>query len=172
MNRSSNTARGFTLVEVLVALIVLSLGLLGISSLILNALKANDSSGMRTQAIILANSMLDSMRGNIPAATGGQYNTTGGPGSATNCVNVAVSAQCSASQIANNDIYNWEKKLAVLPAGTGNIAASTVTGYTTVTITVQWDDTRAVSVFSGCPPAPATCTLTGTTQSVIIQSIL
>ena len=57
-------ARGFTLIEVLVALIVLSIGVLGVGKLTLSAVKANDSSFMRGQAMNLTYAIVDNMRAN------------------------------------------------------------------------------------------------------------
>ena len=55
----SRKPRGIALVEVLVAMVVLSLGLLGIGKLVMTALKANDSAYMRSQATELAYAILD-----------------------------------------------------------------------------------------------------------------
>jgi type IV pilus assembly protein PilV len=56
--------RGITLVEVLVALVVMAIGLLGISSLYLESLRANRTSLLRAQAIELVNDMADRIRAN------------------------------------------------------------------------------------------------------------
>ena len=62
------SARGFTMVEVLVSLVVLSIGLLGIGKLVLFSARANDSAYLRSQATGLAYEILDNMRGNLPVA--------------------------------------------------------------------------------------------------------
>jgi type IV pilus assembly protein PilV len=54
---ATGSSRGFTLVEVLVTLLVLSIGLLGIAKLLLVSSRANDSAYMRTQATALAYSL-------------------------------------------------------------------------------------------------------------------
>lgn len=70
MNARSRSRRvaGFTLVEVLIALIVLSIGLLGIAALYVETLRANRSALVRTQAIALASDLADRIRANrVPA---------------------------------------------------------------------------------------------------------
>ena len=63
-----NRLRGFTIVEVLVSLVILSIGLLGIGKLVLYSAHANDSAYMRSQATELAYAILDDMRSNEAGA--------------------------------------------------------------------------------------------------------
>ena len=65
---------GFTLMEVLIAVLILSIGLLGLASLQANGLRSNFSSYARSQAVILANDMADRMRANLTEAVAGTYN--------------------------------------------------------------------------------------------------
>src|SRR5262249_56408603 len=60
----SRRARGFTLIEALVALLVLSIGLLGVAALQLTSLRSNPSSSFRSQATLLAYDVVDRMRAN------------------------------------------------------------------------------------------------------------
>ena len=149
--RQRANARGFTLIEVLVTLLVLSIGLLGIAKLLLVSSRANDSAYLRTQATSLAYSILDSMRANRAAAVAGNYNVAAtNPG--TQC---GVSSPCSAQTTAMYDLWNWQQALTtgLGPSGTGTIttvnATDPVTGGTdvTATITVQWNDTVAQQSF-------------------------
>ena len=163
---------GVGLIEVLIALVILSIGLLGSSALVLNSLRANDSSTMRGQAAILGNSILDNMRANKLAAIGGSYNTSIGtavsnPGN--NC-----SSTCTAAQLATLDVYNWKQALNVaytpaggLPYGDGGISLNTANGLTTVTITVKWDDSRALNAFTPGSCASPPCYTTLTMQSIL-----
>jgi type IV pilus assembly protein PilV len=161
---------GFTLIEVMVALIVLSIGLLGISGLVLNTLKANDSASIRSQAAILANSIRDNMRANLLGASVGppsDYDIAFGV-TPTNqsCVNVT----CTPLQIANGDLTTWKNALKLqLPLGDGQIVTAAAGGVTTVTISVQWDDTRAISVFTG---TAAGCGTTTCLSTLTLQSTL
>lgn len=146
--------RGFTLIEVLVTLLVLSIGLLGIAKLLLVSSRANDSAYLRTQATSLAYSILDSMRANRTAAVAGNYN--GSSAAATNPgTQCAVSSPCSTQMIAQYDLWNWQQALTtgLGPSGSGTVATANVTdpvtGGTdvTATITVQWNDNVAQQTF-------------------------
>lgn len=66
---------GASLIEVLVAVLILSLGLLGMAALQSRAVKGNISSGQRAQAIMLSHYILDVMRVDRENARGGLYNT-------------------------------------------------------------------------------------------------
>lgn len=67
-------SRGASLVEVLVAVLVLSLGMLGMAALQSRAVKGNVSSGQRSQAVMMSHYILDVMRVDRERARGGSYN--------------------------------------------------------------------------------------------------
>lgn len=67
--------RGATLIEVLVAVLILSLGLLGMAALQSRAVQGNISSGQRAQAVMLSHYVIDVMRVDRESARGGSYNT-------------------------------------------------------------------------------------------------
>jgi type IV pilus assembly protein PilV len=117
-------AKGFTLVEALIALLALSIGLLGVAALQMTGLKANLSAAWRTQATYLAYDILDRMRANRTAI--GSYATGFG-------------ALPSPGGVAQSDLTAWRANIAAaLPGGTGAVA---VNGQT-VTVQIQWDDER------------------------------
>jgi len=131
--------RGFTLVETMVALVVLSVGLLGVAKLVTGAVHANDSGYMRGQATQLAYEILDQMRANRPAAT-----SYGGAGAFTDC----STNPCTAAALAGLDMFNWNARVAAtLPQGTGAVAAAAGLGGTIATIVVSWDDSQAQWAF-------------------------
>jgi len=145
---------GFTIVEVLVSLVILSIGLLGIAKLVLYSAHSNDSAYLRSQATQLAYEILDNMRANPTAAAAGNYNTPL-TAAATNPGFSCLNANCpSSSNLALYDIYVWKSRLAAgatngaLPSGKGSV---TVTGTSPImaTIVVQWDDAAAQSIFAG-----------------------
>jgi type IV pilus assembly protein PilV len=104
---------GFTLLEILVALIILTIGLLGLASLQATGLRNNHSAYLRSQTTILAYEMVDRMRANRPAVLASLYN-----------LNFTDSAP-SGSQPQNVDQQNWLNALANnLPSGDGQITCN------------------------------------------------
>lgn len=169
--RGNAEQRGFTLVEVLVAVLVISIGLLGVARLVLAAVKANDSAYMRGQASALAYSILDQMEANRQEAKNGGYGVLFGPDAAPGFTCLGAGNTCTAAQIAQYDIYMWKQQLSAasgvttgaLPSGDGQIVMATApTGEVTATITIEWDDSIAQWAF-GTPntvTAPALTTFT------------
>jgi type IV pilus assembly protein PilV len=143
---------GFTLLEMLVSMVVLSVGLLGVAKLSLGTVQSNDSAFMRSQATALIQQILDSMRANQPQAAAGAYNIGIGtsPGSAPACFNT----NCGTTSIVTYDLAKWKGRLTSnLPSGDGSINVATATNpltggtETTATVTVQWNDSVAMQSF-------------------------
>ena len=95
-------SRGFSLVEVLIALIIMSVGMLGIAGLYVQSLQAGRTSMLRHHAVTLAGDIADRIRANPMA--GAAY--TAAAGQDNNCV--AQGANCDASQMAAHDIFLWQ----------------------------------------------------------------
>lgn len=121
--------RGTSLIEALVAMVVLSLGLLGLAGLQLNSMKTSQGAHLRAQAAEHAYDMLDRMRADRDNARSGDYN-------------IALTATAPTStDLAGSEIASWLALIAdTLPQGDGAI---TMPDADTVTITIQWDDSRA-----------------------------
>lgn len=127
--------RGFGLVEVLVALLVLSIGLLGLAGLQAVSLRSNHGSFIRGQAVILANDIADRMRANRLGVTDVNGNDVGAYDSAdvagnfqaaadNSCSQVGATAPsvCSIAQMAAHDAFEWNQTLTQrLPGGTGTV---------------------------------------------------
>jgi len=109
---------GFTLIEVLVTMLVLSIGLLGLAGLQAYGLGANREAYLRSQATVLAYDMADRMRANREGINNLYYdNPTAAAVSA--CTNTTG---CDAAQMAQNDMHEWDQMLAErLPSGAGVI---------------------------------------------------
>jgi type IV pilus assembly protein PilV len=166
-SKSNSRQHGFTLVEVLVALVVLSVGLLGMAKMVMVSSHSNDSAYLRSQATALAYQALDSMRANITAASvTHSYNTPLNvmPAAAGPC----VIAYCNNPTLALSDVYAWKQQLkAALPSGTGSIATS-ATFPVTATVIVQWDDSVAQNA-----TATATNSVAGAgSQSITLETVL
>ncbi|MCP5419137.1 MAG: type IV pilus modification protein PilV [Gammaproteobacteria bacterium] len=110
--------RGFTLLEVLVALIILAIGLLGLASLQAVGLRSNHSAQMRTQATLLSYDIVDRIRANLKGAKDGYYNNNGGNAADNGCI--AAGANCDPQAMAEQDLFEWNAAIAnVLPSGAG-----------------------------------------------------
>jgi type IV pilus assembly protein PilV len=127
---------GFTLVEVLVALIILSVGMLGIAGLYVHSMQAGRTSLFRHHAVTLAGDVADRIRANPRAAIA--YSQAGAN---NNCVNGGV--DCSPPQMAANDIDLWDQQATdTLPNGTVAVVFTAGVGGLppTYQITVAWDE--------------------------------
>ncbi len=128
--------KGFTLVEVLVALVVMSVGMLGIAALYLEGMRAGRTALYRTTAITLAADMADRIRANRNA--GLAYAGTG-PGADSGCVNGPV--DCTAAELAADDWLDWSTRLTTqLPEGASGEVAIDGAIPATYTITVAWPE--------------------------------
>lgn len=129
---------GFTLLEVLVAMLVLSIGLLGLAGLMASSMRNNQSAYHSTQATWLAYDILDRMRANRQGALAGNYNGAA-LGNPANCL-----AAVAGGAIATQDINNWKNMIAcALPEGDGSITVTPANRR--VSITIQWNDSRATN---------------------------
>jgi type IV pilus assembly protein PilV len=124
--------RGVSLIEVLVAVLIFSLGLIGMAGLMLMSMRSNQSAYLRTQVTFLANNMADRMRANPAGVWQNDYNVTAAQltaAAAKDCTN----ASCSPADLATHDLGMWNAQLnTFLPAGwQGSITCDASTaGYT------------------------------------------
>ncbi len=149
----NNKTRGFTLLEVLVALTVLSIGLLGIAGMQLFSLKSSQDSSLRTHATYIAYGIIDKMRANRVQALAGTYDIalSTGPSGAQNC----YSNICNPTQLAAFELNLWKCELGsyatdpictaipfnvtpALPIGNGSVALDAVNNQ--ITVRVIWRD--------------------------------
>lgn len=135
VNRAwSPRAGGFTLLEVLIALVILSIGLLGIAGLQGVGLKSSHGAYLTSQASLLAYDMADRIRANPQ-----MLDTYDGFTSA----NVDCAAALPTTPLATADLAEWACAVReLLPAGSGTIngVQDATTGTTTYTIALQWED--------------------------------
>lgn len=137
----SATQRGSSMLEILVTLVIVAIALLGTAGLQLNAMRVGKSSQFRTQAVFLASDILDRIEANKDNTTGrvaGNYVIAGsGVPAALTSPDPCTVAACTAAQLANRDINQWENAVALLlPQATWSVTASGV-AYTSV---IGWTD--------------------------------
>lgn len=151
---------GFSLIEVLVALVILSLGMLGIARMLFVAHKANSSSYSRQQAVQSAYDIIDRIRANRQVAIAGGYNvnnlvTSGAPTIPSSPSANCDSSTCTANQLAAYDTWYWlARDVARLPNGCGSVTTAAAGTNTRVTVTVQWDDSPTQTALSDTNTLP------------------
>lgn len=133
-------SQGFSLVEVLVALLVLSIGLLGLAALQTTSLQYNTGSYLRTQATFLAYDIIDRMRANSTAVVNADGTGYDQPTSTavTYTVNCDVSS-CTSTELANYDVRKWyDRAVATLPNAAATPPTINIDSTRRVTITILW----------------------------------
>ena len=117
--------KGFTLIEVLVALVILSVGLLGLAGLQTTGIRNNHSANLRSQATIMAYDIADRIRANKANV---------------DAYAIAIDGDSEGGEtIAESDMAEWLSNLSErLPSGDGSIEINAEI----VTIQVQWNDSR------------------------------
>ena len=150
---SDKLIHGFSLIEVLVALVVLTIGLLGMAGLQGYSITGSYNAHLRTQATALAQGIIDRMRANPAEARANTYDVDIGdaPVSGSDCI--GASANCTTAQLANYDVREWKCNLgayantsrcpafvsqSTLPSGDGQIETQ---NNGQIEVTVQWTDT-------------------------------
>ncbi|MDJ0758032.1 MAG: type IV pilus modification protein PilV [Woeseiaceae bacterium] len=126
--------RGFNLVEVLIALIIMSVGMLGIAGLYVQSLQAGRTSMFRHNAITLAGDVADRIRANPMG--GAAYTNTGLDGGC-----IAGIKNCTAGEMARHDVLLWEQQAAAtLPNGRVVITHFDTETPPEFSIVVQWEE--------------------------------
>ena len=132
---------GFTMVEVLVALVVLAIGLLGIAALYLNSLQAGRTAIYRTEAVNLAADLADRIRMNRTAQAAYATAFTDTAAAVPAC---STTGGCTAAQLATTDLANWKAAIGnLLPGGQGQVVVTAPVGAgepATYAITLRWTE--------------------------------
>lgn len=128
LNRQSRGQRGFSLVEMLVALVSASVGLLGVAALQLATLRTYQSSSQRIQASTLATSMLEQVRSHKAAALNGEYE-------------IAFNDANSKGGKIRADVQAWQREIVRKLSIDGDSAGGSIhtdsrTG--TIRVTIAW----------------------------------
>ncbi len=123
---------GISMIEVLVAILVGTVGLFSLMALQMTSVNNTHSSYLRSQASVLANTMMDQLRANETLALAGSYNISLGASVPTGTDVVAL------------DLSGWRTDLGdALPSGTSSVTCTSATGICNVVI--QWDDSRGTN---------------------------
>ena len=171
MNTTPVKAKGFSLVEVLVTLLVVSIGIFSILAVITVSLQMNSSSVYRTIASQQAYAMAEMLRAN-PTTTGTINSTAAvtfaNPGTGATSTSCWNSTGCTRNFYLNTMIDAWNKQLAaVLPSGAGTVCQDTTPSdgsptkwacdnglYAPYVVKVCWNESR-IAASSSVPIASA-----------------
>jgi type IV pilus assembly protein PilV len=142
-----HSQRGVGLIEILVTVVVLSVGLLGIASMQIHAIKNNNSALERSMAVIQSYSIADAMRVARTGAIDGEFNLgldeQPDTGSVGNIAKNAPVENGSSRSFAQAALSDWRSSLKALlgNSATGSVACAEAV----CAIIVQWDDSRATA---------------------------
>lgn len=164
--RPPKGTRGFTMVEVLVAVLTTAIGALAIAALQITSKRANFETSQRTTAIGLANDIIERMRGNVEQIAvytnaGAGTNLTGNLSAPNpNCDN----AVCTAAQLAAYDLFKWDQALLGVAESNNSGGLAAPTGCITqgvapnfVTVAIAWRGATALSNPQSSASVDRTC---------------
>jgi type IV pilus assembly protein PilV len=134
--RQRSGITGFTLIEVLVALIIFSFGMLGLAGLQIRMVTYSQSSLMRSQAAALTSDILDRMRVDRTNAIDGNWDTP--------LTERAGSLPNGTTYPYEHDLREWKTEVeSLLPEGRASIAVSRDGAQNVnVAISIEWNDSR------------------------------
>lgn len=146
--------RGFSLLEVLVTILILSLGLLGMAGLVTTGMRSNNVAHYRSIATQQTLDIADRMRANLAGVRAGNYDDLAAniPASAD-----CIATNCAAAQIAVYDHAQWNTANSiVLPDGVGTVAGNLVNGFI---ITLMWTEKEmGTATDPACPGGTSAAT--------------
>ena len=153
---------GFSLIEVLVALLILSVGMLGAAGMQTQSMQSGGLAAQRLSVIMKAQEIAERIR--VNSAFVGSYNVaTGDSGTNNNCGNGV--ATCTPAQLAEYDVYLWKQDLlSILPddaSTTASIVVLNPTTLATVTITISWQSSAGAQTYTSILQVDATETVLG-----------
>jgi type IV pilus assembly protein PilV len=121
---------GVTLVEILVTVVIISVGLLGVAALHTISLRNGQYAHSRSQASAFANDIIDRMRANRDVA-----------GTAAYDIALGTPAPSSPTTLVQSDLKAWKDAIkAALPNGDGSVEKGEAGGHVIYVVTIQWGE--------------------------------
>lgn len=150
--------QGIGMTEVLVTLLVMTIGLLGVAGLMLHSMKTSHSNYFKTQAMFATQDLIGRMRSNLVGVRDGNYNLTNRVASGNDC----IQNECTPTELAQWDLAEWAKLVGMDSSAAGSStlglpeASATVSQNTTdqerYIITINWVEKK------GCEKNAEGCT--------------
>ena len=124
-----NHASGFSLLEVMVAVVIFSVGLIGLGLLLTSSIRANHVGFLHSQATFVAESIADRMRSNVPGVWLNAYNGVWDAATAPPAPTCEAAVACNPAQVAARDVWAWGRMLGqLLPASAGTVLCTPQAG--------------------------------------------
>jgi len=165
--RGGRFVRGFSLIEVMVTIVIVSFGLLGLAGLLFSSINAGQTSMTRSVAVNLANEMADRLRANWEGIRQGGFETAANADCfakvATGCETTCMTGSCGAGDQAKLDVCLWKAQVEKqLPGGTacvqlspGNDRCADATKVCSYIISLRWNESAyrsdASTLFQSTP---------------------
>ena len=135
MTRRLRRQQGFTLIEVMISFFVLAVGLLGFAALLTSSMTLNQRAYTLSQAMFLAEGIIDTARANRNAISSYALTRAEAPVSSAGC----NSNTCTETDLAEWDQLQWMTAVeATLPSGDAQIEVDTSAGATVITVTIYY----------------------------------
>jgi len=138
---------GFSMLEILITLVIISTALLGTAGLQIYALRMGQDGQFRTQAVFLASDITERMEANKLAAVAGDYVVASASTPSASGSDCAANS-CNATALASWDISQWENAIitAGLPQADWQIIQTTAGNPSSYSIIINWADRSASEV--------------------------
>ena len=146
-SKNHKRQRGVSLVESMIALLIISIGLLGIAGLQITSIKQNNSALQHSQAVWIGYNIADRIRANF-----GEFDRYAGIDTSTSYTQDCQTSACTAPQMVTSDASEWKVLVENLPAGRGIISSPSAAE---LVIAVMWDDEGTGATGTNCGPNPA-----------------
>jgi type IV pilus assembly protein PilV len=177
---ASHRMRGFSLIEVMVALVILSIGLIGLAAMQASALSSTHGSQMESMVAIQARSLADAMSANpdywsansptftITASASSPNTPVYGSGTPSAPTTACLNTACTNPQMAGYDVQQWANELLTLVPGAGATITCTASAPIGCKITITWTEKAASALNQGTQNASSAAT-TNMTYTLVNQ---
>ena len=146
MMRTIVMQQGFSLLEVLVSILILSIGLTGVALLQAKSIRYNHLAYLRSISVSQAENMIERIKSNETAFNSGFYDNAQGIPANPTCVT------CTEAEMAQKDLYYWNTMNAILlPSGQGSV----VRNGTQHRVTIYWDAQKTGATGTNCSNDPS-----------------
>ncbi|GLQ94636.1 type IV pilus modification protein PilV [Dyella acidisoli] len=171
INLASQRMRGFTLLEVMVALVILSIGLIGLAAMQASALSSTHGSQLESMVAIQARSLAEAMSANpdywannsptftITSSTSSPTTPVYGTNTPAAPTGGCINTVCSPANMAGYDVQQWATQLLQQVPGASATITCTASAPVGCKIAIQWTEKSVAALNSGTANAATTTTM-------------